>query len=371
VDQVVLDVTYQAAVLADNPLHYWRLNEGPGALRSYDWGTSKHHLTTDSYGQVIQSSVNLAPALAPLASGFGWQGVTADGGGYSCNAPGLAALGNSSGAADPALAFPVPGAIEFWTLSPGLSQSTWCGYFAPGNPTNQKNFGVSRLFGSASLFAFTATSPGSFLVASDMLYHHIVYAWDATTFAAYVDGTSVLTGTFSVTFSGGANVHFLIGAPSPSNVTAQNNGLVSEVAVYGSKLTLTQAQTHRAQAELLNVFPQWKGITIPAGTPPVTGVLNTVNHLGLSGTGQFALTDNYAFSLAITTLPGSYGSSVDTPTFHFDLGFVSALTANGVTAEYRVTRANQFAVLPPFCSALSWSLAPGIEITLSEYQAIT
>jgi hypothetical protein len=362
-------VAYQPTILADNPVHYWRLNEGPGALHAYDWGSLKRHLNVDGYGLVIQGGSSIAPAVAPLASGAGWHGITADGGGWAFNGPSLIAPGTTSGLADPTIGYSNPGSIECWTLQQNPQASLFVGYWDPNGPVNQKNLGMSVLSASVSMFAFTASSPGLIALPDDALFHHLVFTWSGTAAAGYLDGSQKFSSTMTVAPPISNRAWVIVGSGQPSNVVAQNDGLVTEVALYNVALTPGQVSAHFGQADQANIFPQWKGVPVPVVPPPVTGVLNTVNHAGLTGAGQFVVTDNYAFQSTLTIIPPSYGQAVDSPTFYFDLGFVSAITANGVTATYRLTRTQEFHVLPPFVTALSWSLAPGVVLTLSEFQA--
>jgi len=361
-------VTYQATVIADNPIHYWRLNEQPGAPMAFNLGIAKIPLQVDVAGLAIQSSVNILPGLF-ASNGFGWNGITSDGGGYAMNALSLAYRDKSTGLADTSMQIPVPGSIEAWVQINDWQAQPFVGFWMPGNPVNQQNLGLSFTHSSLIIFNGTNTSPATVATPGDTLYHHCIYAWTATQFFVFLDGVLSTSGSFTNSITNGKLGWFRIGSPQPGIPPFQQSGLASEVAVYGVALNVGNAGTHHAAADNRSVTPNYKGIVLPAIPPAVTGISNTVNHIGLTTTGEVVLTSNYAFGLTLTTIPGSYGSTVDTPTFYFDLGFISAVTANGVTATYRIERSQQFFVLPPFVTALSWSLAAGVVMTLSEFAA--
>jgi hypothetical protein len=357
--------SYQATILADNPIHFWRLNEGSGALMSYDWGTSKRPLMTDGYGLVIQGTTNISPALAPLASGFGWRGITADGGGYMCNAAGLIARGPSTGAADPNQPFPTVGSIECWSLNQDFQSAHFVGMWAPQGAVNQKNAGLSRGATSLQGFLFGVSAVMTASAPNDALYHHLVLTWDGTNVTMFVDGAQKTQTAQTAAIATGVNTWFVVGETQPNQLVAQSAGLVSEVAVYGTALSTGQIDTHFNAADELNIFPQWKGNTVPPVAP--SSIVSGTNHIGLSGQSQFVVSQLAGVIVSIIAAP-PHRQEPGNPTYEWDQGWLSISSAGGMLEEKRLTRNAQVWMprLVNQATLFSYYLFPGVVVNITE-----
>jgi hypothetical protein len=361
-------MTYASTILGDNPLHWWRFNEGPGALAASDFGSQKHQL----YPQVQEQQVGtpfMTPGLAVGQYAFGYEGVTADGGGCAMHGTGFQALDpGPSGGNNPDFEFVVPGSLEYWTYQDSslwTSNIGWQSFTVTGSAgswQSQRLGTVLELF----LFGLALNPPQS--IPADDLWHHVVIAWTSTTVQQYLDGAIKQSLSLSSAVSTSPAVHFFVGGLVVTGDPTMA-GMFSEVAIYASQLSSGQVSAHFNAAEMRGHVPKFRGFTSTNFNPPVTGVSADVVHAGLTGTGEIVLTSLYAVGSLLTTLPASYGSDVDTPTFYFDLGWINVITANGVSQFTRVDRVQQFVILPPLATAVSWSLKPGIVMTLTEFSA--
>lgn len=94
-------------------------------------------------------------------------------------------------------------------------------------------------------------------------------------------------------------------------------------------------------------------------------------HSGLSGQGSFAVSRLLGMKIELTTIPSGYGQTLGTPTFHFDMGWVSILTGDGLILEQKITAATQLWQPQHFPEALTfgYSFSPGIVATCTEVEA--
>lgn len=91
-------------------------------------------------------------------------------------------------------------------------------------------------------------------------------------------------------------------------------------------------------------------------------------HAGLTGQGSIGVNGLLGVKMDLTTIPGSYGVQVGSPNYHFDLGWLSVLTADGFIDERRLT-AQLTAWMPRMMSdatVIGYSLNPGVVGTLTE-----
>lgn len=92
-------------------------------------------------------------------------------------------------------------------------------------------------------------------------------------------------------------------------------------------------------------------------------------HAGLTGHGSFLLTDPAALGARVTctTVPASYGRiDPSTPQRVFELGFVSAITAEAPIAGTKIEYADQLIPLPHLTEQIGYSLGPGVVATITE-----
>lgn len=94
-------------------------------------------------------------------------------------------------------------------------------------------------------------------------------------------------------------------------------------------------------------------------------------HSGLSDKGSFAVSRLLGIKVELTTIPPSYGLSEGEPDFHFQVGWMSMMTGDGVIQEQKISFQTQVWQPPLFAQALTfgYSLNPGLVATFTELEA--
>lgn len=212
-------MTYLSEVIADAPIHFYRLAD-PGGVICYDLGSTPYHL----FAQV--------PQLA-------YTGPNSDGGSISSTGLGYPGDANPSASVTTPLSFEI---------------ICWGGL----------NYGsqvLIRYTGGSNDLGLEVNSPGTGWVirngavpqssAVDMgiqAWHHVVLTYDNTTFRLYVDGSQVYTttsGNGSKTPTGGIQV----GGGSGSRL------FLSEAAIYASTLSASRVTAHYTAIDNLSSNP--------------------------------------------------------------------------------------------------------------------
>lgn len=230
--------SYKAAVLADTPLHYYRLNEPLGAAG------------------VLDSSGNTGHTATPTAVTF--------------NAPGLL-----PGDADPAASF--NGASSFITLPATADLDSIYNFTveaviqssaaAAGGIIDRDNGGGVRGIqfkmnadGTLQLLVFDRSNGGIFNyitggTINDGKPHHCAATYDNVTIRVYVDGVQVA----SVAFANGA-----LGQNGAAMAIGRNqggvnyfNGTIDEVAIYTTALSAARIAAHAAAVQPLASKWSW------------------------------------------------------------------------------------------------------------------
>lgn len=231
-------MTIGTAILADNPLHYWRLADPPGSDVAADIGSTR----IPAFGQIKNG-------------GCGYTGPSSDGGSAFQN--------NQLGWYTTHVAIPqqIPGSFELWF---------WNG----GGGTNRNSFSWDgAITSSTDMFVDTTNKvqarygAGGFgnlaqgVASSLQVWHQFVITADAANQILYVDGALVaqqnvvpLAGSGQVTL-GGDTAH-----------TVGFFGFVSEVAIFSTKLSAARVQAHYLAADQLNTLPIWTGTSWSAGS---------------------------------------------------------------------------------------------------------
>lgn len=91
-------------------------------------------------------------------------------------------------------------------------------------------------------------------------------------------------------------------------------------------------------------------------------------HAALSGQGTLGVNGLLGVKLELTTIPASYGVEVGSPDFHFDVGWLSVMTPDGLIDERRIS-AQTTQWMPRLMSdatVVGYSLSPGVVGTLTE-----
>ncbi len=218
---------YAQAVLADDPIAYWRFDETSG-VTARDFSGHGHDAT-------YIGGVHLAAAGA--IAGDSDPAATFDG------ATGYVDAGNN-------FAFPgsAPFSVEAWVRS--ASMQGYAGLFSredtSGGPPSEGYlgfvspadgvYGFQRLDGS-NLASVTSTS-----VASGSHYDHVVATYDGMVMTLYVNGTAEASGAASFTIAGAMN-DFVVGA-EVGGAEDFFEGQLDEVAVYEHVLAADRVTAH-------------------------------------------------------------------------------------------------------------------------------
>jgi hypothetical protein len=234
---------YLTAVLADNPIHYWRCADPGGAL-AHDIGSVPRH----------QAMTN--PETNPL----GYSGPISDGGS-------LFGTGNS-GRSNTGVAVPSYGTAYtfecwFWLFRDDTS---------PGNIMSNQS--VSAL-GWNSATGWTWNGGGG--VASSLTnytlraWHHLVGSVDGTSAILYVDGTQRATAA-----GHSASPSDLVYFQENSSGTGVGQGGIAEAAIYNAKLSSTRVGVHFAAGDQVFQDPVYQ---LAGGVPG--GLSAAAPYLGL------------------------------------------------------------------------------------------
>lgn len=230
---------YRDAVLADNPIHYWRCNDSAGGYLQDSRAVTPHPLIAQ--GQQI---------------GAGYSGPVSDGGAAMVDA-------NYGFAWYDTETLTAPLSVEFWywvAYSQGLTQILINVGTLAGVSTCQVRLTTTRnlqTFGNAS----NHTTPSQYSVST---WHHVVVTFDGTNMRTYVDGSLTNTtpqGAFSVASS------YVLGTGAlNANPMA---GSISEYAIYASALSATRVSAHYSAADNVGTNPTNNGQIASSGFSPL------------------------------------------------------------------------------------------------------
>lgn len=222
---------YSAAVLADSPIVYYRLNESSGATTASD---SSGHGYNGTYGSSV--SVGASSLVA------GDQAPTFPGGTSSSS---TVVQSSTNSALAPTGSF----SVEFWVNVPSSVTSDtylWTQSYQSGSAAYPAYITLES--GSPAFFAvqinttggLVATYPTAVLGAKN----HVVVTWNGSTLTAYVNGSSAGTATGSGSLTNYASPYtgFTVGGPVPGH--AGFSGAIGEFALYGSALSATRVAAH-------------------------------------------------------------------------------------------------------------------------------
>jgi Concanavalin A-like lectin/glucanases superfamily len=220
-------LTYLATVLADNPVHYWRLAD-QGGLLLHDIGSAPFNLAVD-----------------PIASSGPYSGISNSGASWYCDNIG-------------------PGTRQILTQAKPLSVECWV--WLLDNIAFQQNIvfwdgtAATTVFcyidaaGHANIGGTGLATATSVAQVSAQAWHHFVITSTGATTILYVDGASFLTpaGTLGTPIN---RAIMFGGQPTVSTHTAL---FVCEAAIYSTALTAARVAAHFAAQEL-NIVPVFLG----------------------------------------------------------------------------------------------------------------
>jgi hypothetical protein len=231
-------MTYLSTVLADAPLHYWRLADGQSYI-AHDIGATPRHL----------------PVNSPVTAG-GYSGIEAGGGsmvGFTLvNLIDLITTTNS-------------GSLECWVYAMDLQNGLEAAIVLFGPSGVNGDFQIFILangkpFGRAAAVGVTAAG-----AMSVDIWHHLVVTYNGAATTLYVDGVS--QGATASVGGTGHNAQVMIGMLS--NAGAEPfRGFIAEVAYYNFALSAARVLAH-----------------FNAATPtvPVTGLISSYSTATGSG----------------------------------------------------------------------------------------
>lgn len=356
-------MTYDAAVITDQPQNYWRLNEGPGAAAVLDYGNQP--------GMLWATSVVSAGNAFFGFSGAGFSGITASGGSYQVGPNGFSnQVTTGAGSSNPYTPLPEPGTLECWFFSEQMNALAYVGWHAPSAPTNQQLWGLELNEGSVT-FRLLTFSNVQVALGTKGIWHHVAMAWTGGAVLTYIDGIATQVGFYTGSVGGG-HVDFLVGDNHLPPFQLATAGLVTEVATYRRALTQAQLQTHIAQAELAQTRPHWLGQRSTASSSSVTirrDYTMGARHLSLTGAGSFVIPFGLRGVQVDIVDPFPPGRvSPGTPPYLWDVGWLSLLDPNGLVAEIRPNRDTR--VWQPdgaeLCNVVAYNLNPGWIIDVTE-----
>lgn len=222
-----LEIPYVAAVLADSPSAYYRLNETGGTVAADSSGNGKNgtYLGSPTLSQTdpITDDINGA--------------VSFDGVDDLVSLPDSAALSGSTVS------------LELWIKHPTVTSTPnnkWpLAQFLDGVTASGTRFELSRSGANIGKIAWLIEQ-ANILISSarvdDNAWHHIVGTYDGTTMRLYVDGAQVAT--LAVTITVTARPIAIGGWPGDDSSDHSWDALVDEVALYSTTLTAARVSAH-------------------------------------------------------------------------------------------------------------------------------
>lgn len=99
--------------------------------------------------------------------------------------------------------------------------------------------------------------------------------------------------------------------------------------------------------------------------------IDSTQHIGLTGSGSFAISSLLGMRAQITAQPSGLKTSGGNPTYIYDLGWMSVENGDGLIDEIRLTRTNQVWLSRLFQTGVTFGyfLNPGVTATFTELDA--
>lgn len=243
---------YNATVLADVPVAYWKLNETSGTAAADSSGNALAGTYTGGY------TLGSAPPS---------------------NAPGAVLLNGSSGYVNcgtpAALNLTAAWTLEAWiylTATPNGSGIISEAYTGSGNVLYALAFSTAAAGGGSTLMCGFYTGSAWKAVAGPTpslnAWHHAVATWDGTTLLLYLDGAQVASFAPGVAPVAGNNGIYL-GRRWDTTTSPYFPGRIAAAAIYGSALSAARVSAHYS-AGIATGAPVW------ADQPRANGTLRVV-----------------------------------------------------------------------------------------------
>lgn len=231
-------MTYVTTVLADNPVHYWRLADAAAGL-FFDIGSSPLHAY--SFG------VPYGPFTSMCSDGLCW---------FRMNTTPF--FGVRCDQSDMTLTTSFTLEAWFYSIGQGTSDQNIMSVQNPGGSRATIRYNSGRI-----LQGFIATQPTASNPATTprQAWHHAVLTYDHVTLRLYLDGAQVATQAFVINIAS-TDYNVLLGEES-SNVTPLN-GFMAEFAIYSSALSASRVLAHFNAADTRTSTPR----SVEAGAFP-------------------------------------------------------------------------------------------------------
>lgn len=113
---------------------------------------------------------------------------------------------------------------------------------------------------------------------------------------------------------------------------------------------------------LLNLLTSMQRFHVPFG------YLLGAPHVGLSGTGAFAVSRNVGYQVTVTANPPTKRTSPGNPSYIFDLGWISVSDADGMIEEKRITQTSflWFPRMGQLGTSFNYFLQSGVTVSVTE-----
>lgn len=226
-------MSYLSEVLADVPLHYWRMAD-PGGSLCHDIGSTPLHAR----------GVGGVPVL-------GYSGIASDSGSLDLSLDGQYV---NTGIPTPTPVNPV--SLECWVWifqRPG-------GNSAMLQPRYPNQMGLVRLTGNWS-FIYNDVSVPAVTLPTAQVWHHLVGTYDGTNARLYVD--SILEATAAVAAMASASEIVEIGSRAALDIFG--TCFIAEVAIYGSTLSPARITAHFLAADNRGASPVFSQAGVAPG----------------------------------------------------------------------------------------------------------
>jgi PKD repeat protein len=216
--------SYSTAVLADDPVNYWPLNDTAGST-SYDWAGASD-LTVNS----------------PVTRGVGGALV-----GQTATAARFPGTNNGFAASSERISGPQTFGIEAWfkTTSTSGGKIVGFGNNRTGTSTNYDRHVYMLPSGAITFGVYPGSSQtiNSSKTYNDGQWHHVVAGLGSDGMTLYIDGVRVAART-DITSAQDYTGYWRIGGDTPWAGATWFNGDIDEVAIYGAPLTRSEVQGH-------------------------------------------------------------------------------------------------------------------------------
>lgn len=217
IELLVGSPSYQAVVLADTPLGYWRLGDSSMPVQDSS-GNGKHQSNPSGLDDVTLSASGALTGNSNTAATF-------DGVNDQITLPTLDRDTLS---------------VEMWLKRARSSAGGTSDRLIGGKKTNAWGIG----FNTANTIFFTkvgVSSVDSTGTIADTNWHHFVLTYDGSTAKFYIDGADAGTSSYSTTFDNTGGIYYIGNLHTGSQYF---QGSIDEVAVYTSILSQTQVTNH-------------------------------------------------------------------------------------------------------------------------------